>query len=97
MYGLRRVRYDMYTLFLSLPDVVSQEQMLQHLPHLQLGLRNDVHATLLRPKVLHLEPAGTLDSAAGPLGDNFFSASRAFFGEHQRLFGLRELLRETMS
>ena len=81
----------MYHVLLPVPVVVSQKQMLQRMPHLQLGLCDDVHTAVLRAEVLQLEPAGAVHRAARALGDHLLPAPRAVLGEDERLSPLREL------
>ena len=38
------VRHGLHPVLLPVPDMADEEQVLQHLPDIQLGLYNDVHA-----------------------------------------------------
>ena len=94
---LWRVRYDLHSLLLSLPDLAYEEPMLHRVPHLQLGLCYDVYSSDLHSDALHLEPFGTLPASACPLGDHPADVSRAVFGSHKRLRFLQELPGEALS
>lgn len=75
MRSLFGVRHHLHPVFLSVPDLVSEKQVLFHMSHLQLGLCHDVHAAVLCPKILYMEPAGTIDSPVGPMGNRLFQTS----------------------
>ena len=64
---------------LSFPDMVYEEQMLQYLQDIQLGLCNDVHASVFCQKKLYVESAGIVGRTAVPLGNNVLPASGAVF------------------
>lgn len=85
------VRYDMYSVFLPLPDVDDEKQMLRFLPHLQLGLRNDVHTRgVYKKRFLHFDIfAG--GCASGGMGDFIPQIPAALLPKHQRVAVLREL------
>ena len=84
--------YDyLHPVFLPVPDVVHEEQMLRQLPYLQLGLCHDVYAAVLCEKKLYVEPAGIVDRFADPLGSDVFPASRKVFGEHKRFSAVQKL------
>ena len=76
--------------------MVHEEQVLQHLQDLQLGLRNDVHASLFCQKDIYMELTGTVRSIAVPLGNYILPASRAVLRENQRLPAVQELLGEAL-
>ncbi len=56
---------------------VPEEQVLLHLPDLQLGLRHDVHTPLLRQDSLHMEPLLHVSYSAPSLGARILLPSGA--------------------
>ena len=70
--------------------------MLQHMQDLQLGLRNDVHASVFCQKDIYVESFGTVRCIAVPLGNYILPASRAVLRENQRLSAVQELLGEAL-
>ena len=81
---LRCVRHGLYTVFLPLPDLDPQEQMLRSLQDLQLGLCHDVHAIRVFTECLHLESPCHVPGTAGTMGDHPAHASRVVFGPDER-------------
>ena len=63
---------------------------------LQLGLRNDVHASVFCQKDIYVELTGTVSSIAVPLGDHILSAPGTVLRENQRLSAVQELLGEAL-
>ena len=71
--------------------MVHEEQVLQFLQDIQLGLRHDVYPVVFCQKNLHVEPAGVIRRAAGPLGNHIFPASRTVFRGNKQLSAVPEL------
>ena len=74
------MRRDLHSVFLSVPDVVSEEQVLLHMQNLQLGLRYDVYTALFREESVHMESAGIVSPSPHEVGDYIFPPSGAVFG-----------------
>ena len=85
------LRYRLHPVLLPFPNMVYEEQMLQFLQDIQLGLRHDVYAAVFREKKLHMESAGTVCRLADPLGSDVLPASRTFFRGNKRLSAVRKL------
>jgi hypothetical protein len=60
--------------------MVHEEQVLLHLQNVQLGLRHDVHAVVLRTERVHMESACIFPRAAHAVGNHILSLSGAVFG-----------------
>ena len=86
-----RLRYYLHPVLLSLPDVVPEEQVLQFLQDIQLGLRHDVYPVVFCQTNLHVEPAGVIRRASGPLGNHILPASRTVLRGNKRLSEVPEL------
>ena len=82
--SLRCVRYDLHIVFLPIPDLDPQEQVLRSLQDLQLGLCHDVHSICVYTEYLHLEPAYHVFGTTGAMGDHPAYASRVVFGSDER-------------
>ena len=63
---------------LPLPGVLLQMPVLRILPDLQLGFRDDVHASVLRAGALYMESAGNRCRPACDLGDHLLPAPGTF-------------------
>ena len=74
------MRCDLHSVFLSVPDMVPEEQVLLHMQNLQLGLRHDVHPALFREEPVYMESVGIVSPASHEVGDYFFPPSGAVFG-----------------
>lgn len=85
------VRYDLHSVFLPLPDLDDEEQMLRFLPHIQLGLRNDVYSRSVHKKrVLHFDIPACF-GALNRVGDFVPQIPATLLQKHQRGYFLREL------
>ena len=69
------LRYRLHLVLLSFPNLVHEEQMLQFLQDIQLGLCHDVYAAVLREKKLYMESAGAIYCLAYPLGSDVLPPS----------------------
>ena len=76
--------YDyLHPVFLPVPDVVHEEQMLRQLPYLQLGLYHDVHSAVFREGELCVEPSGPFDCVACAVGGDILPASGKVLREYE--------------
>ena len=91
-----RLRYCLHPVLLSFPDMVHEEQMLQFLQDIQLGLCHDVYAAVLHKKKLHMESAGAVSRFAYPLGSDVLPASRTLFRGNKRLSEVQQLYRKAL-
>ena len=73
----------LHSVLLSVPDMVHEEQVLQHLQDLQLGLRNDVHASVFCQKNIYVESFGAVRCIAVPLGNHILPAPGAVLRENE--------------
>ena len=90
------MRHDLHNVLLSVPVLVPEEQMLQRVPHLQLGLRDDVHAAVLCQQDIHMEPSGAFDAPAHKMGDHVLQASGEVLRAYQRIPQVQQLHREAL-
>ena len=90
------IMINLHPVFLSLSELVHEKQVLQFLPHLQLGLRHDFYAHVFCPQDLFMDPAGHVPHPDAPLGDHILPASGKVLASDKRLSALRELHGETL-
>ena len=88
---LRRVRYDMHFVFLSVSGVDDEKPLLYGMQDIQLGFRHDVHSLRIYTSRLYLEPAFYVAASVAAMGGRGAPISREILGVHERVPCLQKL------